>query len=144
MFFIKFKFKVHIIGHINPSGCLKSWSSNYYRIVHRYESTIIAQFFGHTHNDQFEIFYDLEDEKRAVNIAYISPSVTTLPYKNPSYRIYSVDGDYKNSTFQILDHETFSMDLIEANLKMKPVWRKRYSAKVKVHKIKNCVYNANI
>lgn len=48
--------KVHIIGHIPPghSDCLKVWSRNYYRIISRYESTITAQFFGHTHFDEFE------------------------------------------------------------------------------------------
>lgn len=52
--------KVHIIGHIPPgeSDCLKIWSRNYYSIISRYESTIVAQFYGHTHFDEFEVFYD--------------------------------------------------------------------------------------
>lgn len=52
--------KVHIIGHIPPGcdDCLKIWSHNYYEIVTRYESTIMAQFFGHTHHDEIELFYD--------------------------------------------------------------------------------------
>lgn len=55
--------KVHIIGHIPPghSDCLKVWSRNYYAIINRYEATITAQFFGHTHFDEFEIFYDPND-----------------------------------------------------------------------------------
>lgn len=55
--------KVHIIGHIPPghSDCLKIWSRNYYAIINRYESTITAQFFGHTHYDEFEVFYDPND-----------------------------------------------------------------------------------
>lgn len=55
--------KVHIIGHIPPghSDCLKVWSRNYYAIVNRYEATITAQFFGHTHYDEFEVFYDPND-----------------------------------------------------------------------------------
>lgn len=55
--------KVHIIGHIPPghSDCLKVWSRNYYAIINRYESTITAQFFGHTHYDEFEVFYDPND-----------------------------------------------------------------------------------
>ena len=32
----------------------------------RYESTIVGQFFGHTHNDEFEIFYDEKDSSRAI------------------------------------------------------------------------------
>lgn len=52
--------KVHIIGHIPPGSedCLKIWSHNYYEIVARYENTITAQFFGHTHHDEIKLFYD--------------------------------------------------------------------------------------
>lgn len=52
--------KVHIIGHIPPGyeDCLKIWSHNYYEIIARYENTVTAQFFGHTHSDEFEVFYD--------------------------------------------------------------------------------------
>lgn len=52
--------KVHIIGHIPPgySACIKTWSHNYYDIIARYESTVTAQFFAHTHYDEFEVFYD--------------------------------------------------------------------------------------
>lgn len=55
--------KVHIIGHIPPGhpDCLKVWSRNYYKIISRYESTITSQFFGHTHYDEFEVFYDPKD-----------------------------------------------------------------------------------
>lgn len=52
--------KVHIIGHIPPGNrdCLKIWSQNYYEVIARYEHTVAAQFFGHTHKDEFEVFYD--------------------------------------------------------------------------------------
>ena len=33
------------------------WSHEYNRIVRRFNNTILGQFFGHTHNDEFEIFY---------------------------------------------------------------------------------------
>ena len=32
----------------------------------RYESTIVGQFFGHTHEDEFEIFYDDKDPSKAI------------------------------------------------------------------------------
>lgn len=122
--------KVHIIGHIPPQSCLESFSKSYYRIVNRYESTIVGQFFGHTHSEKFRIFYDLEDLKRPLNVLYISGSVTTYSNLNPGYRIFTIDGSYKNSSFQVLDHETHIMNLTEANLTLKPVWKKEYSAKV--------------
>ena len=32
----------------------------------RYEGTIAGQFFGHTHEDEFEIFYDNDDPSKAI------------------------------------------------------------------------------
>ncbi|KFM77578.1 Sphingomyelin phosphodiesterase, partial [Stegodyphus mimosarum] len=124
--------KVHIIGHIPPGepDCLGVWSRNYYEIINRYESTVMAQFFGHTHKDEFEIFYDKSGPKpRPTNIIYIGPSVTTYDGVNPGYRIYTVDGNYPRSSRVVLDHETYYLNLTEANSHMEPVWRFEYSAK---------------
>ncbi|XP_066507582.1 sphingomyelin phosphodiesterase [Hoplias malabaricus] len=107
--------KVHIIGHIPPGLCLTSWSWNYYHIVNRYESTITGQFFGHTHLDEFQVFYDEETMTRPVGVAYIAPSVTTYINLNPGYRVYHFDGNYPGSSRLVLDHETFIMNLTLAN-----------------------------
>ncbi|KAG7261376.1 hypothetical protein CRUP_036090, partial [Coryphaenoides rupestris] len=77
--------KVHIIGHIPPGLCLSSWSWNYYHIVNRYESTITGQFFGHTHMDEFQMFYDEETMTR--------PGSSRL----------------------VVDHETYILNLTEVN-----------------------------
>uniref|UniRef100_A0A8C8VJL6 Calcineurin-like phosphoesterase domain-containing protein n=1 Tax=Pelusios castaneus TaxID=367368 RepID=A0A8C8VJL6_9SAUR len=61
----------------------KVWSWNYYRIVNRFEGTIAAQFFGHTHVDEFEMFYDEETLSRPVSVAFVAPSVTTYISLNP-------------------------------------------------------------
>lgn len=58
----------------------------------------MSLFFGHTHFDEFELFYDTEDLGRAVGVAYIGPSVTPYYDLNPGYRIYYVDGDHKDTT----------------------------------------------
>jgi sphingomyelin phosphodiesterase len=121
--------KVHILGHIHPSSCMDSWSENYYRIVNRYESTITGQFFGHSHSDEFELFYDLKDNKRATGIAYIPGSVTTYSNLNPGYRIYEVDGLHSNATWQVLDYKNVFMNLTEANINLRPVYRTEYTAK---------------
>ncbi|XP_053564816.1 sphingomyelin phosphodiesterase [Bombina bombina] len=122
--------KVHIIGHIPPGICMKSWSWNYYKIVNRYESTITAQFFGHTHLDEFEIFYDEETLSRPLSVAFIAPSVTTFINLNPGFRVYQVDGEYPESSHMVLDHETYILNLTEANAKPKeePKWIFLYSA----------------
>ncbi|XP_063982786.1 sphingomyelin phosphodiesterase-like [Diachasmimorpha longicaudata] len=121
--------KVHIIGHIPPGSaeCLKVWSANYYRIINRYESTITAQFFGHTHFDEFELFYDTENLTRPLSVAYVAPSVTPYDHLNPGYRIYYIDGE-GSSTRHVIDHETWVMNLQEANVRGFPTWRKLYSA----------------
>ncbi|XP_017273434.1 sphingomyelin phosphodiesterase isoform X2 [Kryptolebias marmoratus] len=107
--------KVHIIGHIPPGLCLGSWSWNYYHIVNRYESTIAGQFFGHTHLDEFQMFYDEETMTRPLGVAFIAPSATTFVNLNPGYRVYYVDGDYQGSSRLVLDHETYILNLTEAN-----------------------------
>lgn len=66
--------------------------------LHSYESTITAQFFGHTHYDEFQIFYDTSDLGRALSIAYVGPSVSPYYDLNPGYRIYYVDGDHSKTT----------------------------------------------
>lgn len=107
--------KVHIIGHIPPGLCLGSWSWNYYHIVNRYESTVTGQFFGHTHLDEFQMFYDEATMTRPLGVAFIAPSVTTFINLNPGYRVYYVDGNYQGSSRLVLDHETFILNLTEAN-----------------------------
>ncbi|XP_056141127.1 sphingomyelin phosphodiesterase [Lampris incognitus] len=107
--------KVHIIGHIPPGLCLSSWSWNYYHIVNRYESTISGQFFGHTHFDEFQMFYDEATMTRPLGVAFIAPSVTTYINLNPGYRVYIVDGNYQGSSRLVLDHETYILNLTEVN-----------------------------
>lgn len=53
------------------------------------------------------------------------------PYTNlnPAYRIYYVDGDHSDTTRSVIDHETWTMNLQEANRIGQPIWRKSYSAK---------------
>ena len=69
---------------------------------------MISQFYGHTHTDEFQLFYD--DKNFPVNVAYVAPSVTPYYSLNPSYRLYTV-----SVAGEILDTRTFVMDLKEAN-----------------------------
>jgi sphingomyelin phosphodiesterase len=66
----------------------------------RYEGVIAAQFFGHTHFDSWQIFYDVDDGfKRPVSVAYVGPSVTPLSALNMGYRVYEIDGFYPGSSW---------------------------------------------
>jgi len=125
--------KVHIISHI-PGGdsyCFKTWAHNYYDIVNRFENTIAGQFFGHTHNDQFQVYYENSDPNgRPFHFNWISPSITTYHYNQPSYRIYTIDGNYPDSTFRVLDAETYSTNVTEAGINgHEPIWTLEYNTR---------------
>ena len=51
---------------------------------------------------------------------------------NPGYRIYTVDGNYNESSRQVLDHDTYILNITDANLTNKPKWVHEYSAKVRI------------
>jgi len=91
---------VWILSHI-PTGsndCMPGWARQYRRIIERFRNIVVNQFFGHTHNDEFFIFYDDERTGMPYSSAIVTPSVGTWGYLNPSYRVYTVDGDYSGST----------------------------------------------
>lgn len=74
---------------------------------------------------------------RPIGVAFVAPSVTTYVNLNPGesigamivhfsaywnttidssgYRVYIVDGNYKGSSRLVLDHETYILNLTEAN-----------------------------
>ncbi|XP_064596702.1 sphingomyelin phosphodiesterase-like [Liolophura sinensis] len=124
--------KVHILSHI-PTGsgdCLQAWSWSYYDIINRFESTVTAQFFGHSHSDHYAIFYDSVNFTRPVSILYIGGAVTPQNDMNPGFRIYTADGNYSGSSWQMLDHTNYILNLTEANNGGAVRWQKEYSAKV--------------
>ncbi|CAN8018018.1 unnamed protein product [Ixodes persulcatus] len=123
--------KVFILGHVAPVHleCITAWANSFRRIANRYESTIVAHFYGHTHFDHFHLFYDEKDESRPTGVAYMGPSVTTFVETNPSYRVYTVDGAGDKASWEVVDHETYWMDLAATNRDDKPRWALQYAAK---------------
>lgn len=82
--------KVWIVGHVPPGGkdCWSKWSSQFLRVINRYQNIILAQFYGHTHNDEFKIFFDdSRDPPQPTGSLWIGASVT--PYTGMCIRIYS-------------------------------------------------------
>lgn len=85
--------RVHILKHI-PSGggsCYKWWSQQYRRVVDRFHGIIGAQFNGHSHRDEFEIFYDSPTAQHAVNVAWNGGGATAFSFVNPNYHLHYVD-----------------------------------------------------
>ena len=84
---------VFIMGHIPPGSlnCVSGklfdvekdskfhvdWSERYRILIDRYSNIIKAQFFGHTHNDQFQVVRSYRDDS-PIGTIYIVPSLTTL------------------------------------------------------------------
>ncbi|KAF9538853.1 hypothetical protein BGW38_009969, partial [Lunasporangiospora selenospora] len=66
----------------------------YYQVIQRYSPHVIAeQFYGHTHYDEFALFYGpgAKNSQNAISTAWIGPSATPYTELNPGYRIYKVD-----------------------------------------------------
>ena len=72
--------------------CNGAWSLNYHKIMVRYESSLIGMFTGHSHDDEYEIFYRDEARTSAATVNYIGPSATPYTNSNPGFRIYEVCG----------------------------------------------------
>lgn len=89
------------MSHVPPGGsdCWSIFSREYGKLVNRFESTITAQFFAHTHNDEFKVFYDDKEPSRPTNVAFLGTGLTTYPEMNPGYKVYTIDGQRPNSTW---------------------------------------------
>lgn len=80
---------------------------NYYKLVNRFEDTIVSQFMGHTHSELYYLtFLDPNDStSRPTSVIHSAPSVTTYTEFNPAYRIYTIDGERTGTTYKIIDWE---------------------------------------
>lgn len=120
---------VHILNHI-PSGegsCFNTWSREYRRIIDRFHNTISGIFVGHTHFDEFNVYYSKTNPSHAINVAWNGGSLTPFSFVNPNYRVYHVE----SQSFQVVDHDTWIYNLTLANINAEdnPVWYKEYSFK---------------
>ena len=50
---------------------------------------------------------------------------------NPAYRIYEMDGLHNNTTFQLIDHHNYFLNLTTANSENNATWQYLYGAKVR-------------
>lgn len=121
--------RVWLMGHM-PMGAGDAFhdGSNYFnQIVQRYDATIAAMFYGHTHKDEFEISYSdytSQTAETATQMSYIAPALTPTS-GNPTFRVYSVDP----VTFGILDYTTYIANISSASYQSGPTWEKYYSVK---------------
>ncbi|VDP04207.1 unnamed protein product [Heligmosomoides polygyrus] len=96
-----------------------------------FQNIIVGQFFGHTHSEEFYVTYaDPESAStRATSVVYSAPSLTTYSEYFPAYRIYSIDGAYQGSSYQVIDFEEWYMNITEANANPEnPQWKQLYAS----------------
>lgn len=103
---------VWIMGHVlsgwDGSNPLVNPSNLFYQIVERYSPHVIkAIMWGHTHEDQFMIYYANNatnmSAEHALTTGWVGPSITPLTNVNSGFRMYEVDPD----TYEILDAHTW-------------------------------------
>ncbi|KIW01898.1 uncharacterized protein PV09_06741 [Verruconis gallopava] len=121
--------RVWLLGHM-PMGAgdaLHDGSNYFNQIIQRYDATIAAAFYGHTHKDEFELAYSDNanpSASTATMMSYIAPALTPTS-GNPTFRVYSVDP----VTFGVLDFTTYIANMSDPTYQTKPTWEKYYSAK---------------
>ncbi|KAJ4490159.1 sphingomyelin phosphodiesterase [Lentinula aciculospora] len=121
--------KVWVIGHIplGKSDLVEDQSNYYDQILQRYKDTIIGQFFGHSHKDQFEIAYsDYNDQTaaNAVGVGLICPALTPTS-GNPAFKVYDVDPD----TFGIMNIRVIFANVTDPSFQENPIWTLYYDAR---------------
>lgn len=122
--------RVYLIGHMpmGSSDALYDYSAYFDQIVQRYDASIAALFFGHTHRDQWNIAYSNysnQDFQTATEVSYTAPALTPTS-GNPSFRVYSIDP----VTFGVLDYTVYYANMSLPNYQIDgPVWEKYYSVK---------------
>lgn len=69
---------------------MRFWSREYRRIIDRFHRIISGQFMGHSHRDEFNVFY-ARNTDFAINYAWNGGATTTYSNVNPNYILYYVD-----------------------------------------------------
>ncbi|EXJ64067.1 hypothetical protein A1O7_00403 [Cladophialophora yegresii CBS 114405] len=141
----------HVLSGYDGASPMPNPTALFYSIVRRFSpATIAAIFFGHTHQDQLQIFYDYLpssqvsvsdpsnpdvprtlrdttqiDIAKPLQVSYIGPSITPLTGLNSGYRVYQVD----SKTFSIMGAQTYIANMSNSLKWTKPVWEFEYDTR---------------
>lgn len=134
-----------VIGHVysgyDGGGALMNPSSLFYSIIVRFSpATVAAVFFGHTHEDQLQIFYQYKvgslsanglrnttdvDYTQPAQMGFIGPSITPLTGNNAGYQLLQVDA----KTFSVMGTQTYIANVSESLTWTTPEWQFEYDAR---------------
>lgn len=134
--------RVWVVAHILPGwdgySTLDQPTNLFYQIVSRYSDTIAAMFFGHSHEDEFSVFYEnfngnsssaSRKTNDAVAVSFISPAITPLTNMNPGIRVLEVDPE----TYEIRNFDQYYTQLHDVQTTKETdnglVWRHLYNAR---------------
>ncbi|CAG0884072.1 unnamed protein product [Cyprideis torosa] len=118
---------VHIVGHVAPgtTECLAVWFHHYAKLVDRYSHIIRGEFYGHQHDHIFNVVHtDRNPSNRlsAKSVAFLGPSLHTLPSLEPAYVVYTIDG----TTKRIKELEEWYLDTEDGDKNGVTSWKKLY------------------
>ncbi|WFD00867.1 hypothetical protein MYAM1_003622 [Malassezia yamatoensis] len=145
----------HVLSGWDGKNALEAPTNLFYHIVSRYSHTIAHIFYGHTHEDQFQLFYNSTDgdslsvsrqTEDAVGVAFIGPSLTPLSGVQPSFRIYEVDPE----TYEVMDYLQYYLPLNDAqqitadNLQWKLLYRARNTYESMIQSSRTNTYRAQV
>lgn len=129
----------HVLSGYDGTNALPNPTALFYSIVRRFSpATIAGVFFGHTHEDQIQLFYDYSlsslqngsqsrnttaiDYSKPLTVGFIGPSITPLTGNNAGHQIYQVD----KKTFDIMGVQTYIANMSESLTLTRPVWQFEY------------------
>jgi sphingomyelin phosphodiesterase len=83
--------KAYVIGHVQTGiSCLNSWSTRYRALLERYQHIIVGHFFGHGHEETFNVVTDTKNQS-FINVLHQPGSLTTYSGHNPQFRMLDID-----------------------------------------------------
>lgn len=132
------KERVWIVGHVltgwDGTNPLPNPTNLFYQIVDHYSPRTIAHiFFGHTHEDQFNVFFGNNATERTTKhakaVSFMAPSVTPGTNVNPALRLYTVDPE----TYEVMDYDQYYTQVPDFRGVLEtghgPEWKLLYSAR---------------
>ena len=75
--------------------------------------------------------FDETNTSLPISVTYVGPSVTPNgggDGLNPAFRVYTIDGDYADSSHMPLDFSTFILNLTRVDITKTPTWELEYTA----------------
>lgn len=126
-----------IMGHVltgwDGTNSLSNPTNLFYQIIDHYSPHTIAHiFFGHTHEDQFNVFYSNNGTQRLTSLAkavsFMSPSITPGSNVNSALRLYHVDPE----DYSVYDFDQFYTQVADFSTIPEthgPTWKHLYSAR---------------